>query len=383
MNTNSKPKLCIVLPKYSTNTDTHYYHLLELVEKLTETHQVFLFAESGSGPIATKNLAGFYLQSPKILPFRFFERLWVFTKLRLRGFKIFYCHYSELSTILCGLITRVLGGTTYKWHCVQEHLYSKPWKLTTIKEKLTREVTLALAFSLTHKLVTCTPSMKRYYQKHFGFSGHKLVVIPNFVCPDRFHPTPNPKTSIRKNLNLPANKKILLFVHHLSPRKGADRLIDLAQEIKSKKYNYTIVVIGAGPLLNQLKKKSKQSRLSQQLLFLGSQPNHKIPLYYQAADVFILPSRTEEFGRVIIEAMATGLPVIATDTLGSRSILTGISKKFIVPQTQIRSMIQLSHRLLSNSKHYKQISQYNLDTSTKYHLEHIAHMFSHLFSSGN
>lgn len=159
----------------------------------------------------------------------------------------------------------------------------------------------------------------------------KIHVIYPGVDHRIFHRLDRKKT--RNKLGIPEDKKIILFVGRIDPAKGLTTLITatgilfrrIGQDIQSL---VQLLFIGGDPhawrdnaefvkIRNQIRRNS----LSRSVEFLGSKPYHKLPLYYNAADVVVLPSLYESFGFVLLEAMACGTAVIASDVGGPRFLI--------------------------------------------------------------
>jgi len=373
-------KLCFVLPCYSPSTSDHYYHLYELIEVLAQDNTICLLAESGSKNCAISNLESYYLNQGSNTFLRLIHRLYLILKIRTQGYKKFYLHYSETSTIMASIVTKIFGGTTYKWHCAQEDVYQKSWHPKNWPDKLLREVPFKLSVHFTDYLVTCTPQMKKHYHTLFGLPLEKIKVIPNFVCLDRFKPYKGSKNHLKRKLNLP-DKPLLLFVHRLAPRKGADRLIEYAHIIKTGKLPLHILAIGTGPLETNLRNQIKKQNLQNQLTLLGAVPNHDINKYYQASDIFIMPSRVEEFGRVQLEAMATGLPLIVTQTSSNLLVLKGYPKHLILMQSRYMQVPTVAVKLLQNQTQYQHLVQLVLKRAKKFSFMKAHQQFELLFQT--
>jgi len=367
-----KQKLCYIIPRYDQKTSTHYAHIYQFLGLLGKKIDVFLYAESGDPSVRIPHLAGFYVQPRQVLPTRIAVRLWWFLKLRLSGYRIFYCHYAELSTIVASLITRVCGGKTYKWHCAQEHHYKKPWSFTHLAEKFTREIPFSLSLRLADFLVTCSPLLQNYYRQQFGIEQRKIIVIPAMVDIGAFQK--GEKKKLKKELHLP-EKPIALFVHRLSKRKGADRLIELAKQIKTRRMRIHILVVGNGPLESYLKSSCERHRLRAHLTLIGGLPNLKLPQYYHASDVFIMPSRIEEFGRVLVEAMAAGLPIVATETLGANAVLTRKQQQFMVSQKNYLRIPELIGTLLKDKNLYRALVKEGITRAGRFSTNKVATKF--------
>ncbi len=149
-----------------------------------------------------------------------------------------------------------------------------------------------------------TPSSKKE-----GRYPEKNVVIRNGLRHEMFFPMDKIKT--RKSLNLPDDRKIILFIGGLIRIKGIDTLLRSFANMSEKNHS-NLVIIGKGELEYQLKTLAKELRIEGRVNFMGSQKHDKIPLWLNACDVFCLPSRNEGFPTVIVEAVACGRPGVAT-----------------------------------------------------------------------
>jgi len=375
-----KPKLCYVLSNYNPDSVEHYYHLHELLTYLSKFADIYLLAESGQTSVVIEGINNYYVQRYTWLPLRLLERMFILLKIYFLGYRKFYCHYADLSTIMSATITRIFGGTTYKWHCAQEHYYQTPPGIKHLKEKIIRELPFSLSIKIANFIVTGSPQMKHYYHAYYHVDLNKIIVIPNFINLRRFKPISASKFKLKRKLSLP-NLPIALYVHHMSQRKGADRLIAYAQTIKDQNLNFCIVAVGSGPLLNQLQAQAIHKHLSSQIIFLGSIPNKLLSTYFQASNLLIVPSRIEEFARVQLEAMASGLPIIATDTLATKAMFINKQQHFVVPQSKHHQIPLLALKLLSDRKLYQQLVKIGLEHVQEYSLPKIAHLYrQHIIS---
>ncbi len=133
----------------------------------------------------------------------------------------------------------------------------------------------------------------------------KVIVASSFVDPRRYSGVDG--SGLRKKLAL--SGKMVLFVGRLVPYKGLEYLIRACEGLK----DVTLVIVGDGPL-----KAGLESMASSNVVFAGRVSDERLPEYYAACDVFALPSvtRQEAFGLVLVEAMASGKPVISTNFSG-------------------------------------------------------------------
>ena len=143
-------------------------------------------------------------------------------------------------------------------------------------------------------------------------SKKSVAVIPNGVNEQFF--------SIKKNSMSPTRRNIL-FIGRLHKSKGVDILIEAVSIVKKEFSDIRLTIVGSGSIKDSLITKAKKLNLEQNILFTGETDHLKLPNFFKAADILVLPSRREGFGVVLIEAMASGLPVIGTDTGGISEII--------------------------------------------------------------
>lgn len=147
------------------------------------------------------------------------------------------------------------------------------------------------------------------YIKEEGF-GDKTDVNPRGFSTDLFFPMD--KIGCRNRLSLDPGKKILLFIGNLVPIKGADLLIEAFKIIRDKEDNVELIIIGDGAEREALERQVCDGGLAEMIFFLGRKDHTEIPLYINASDILVVPSRNEGRGVAIVEALACGKPVVAS-----------------------------------------------------------------------
>lgn len=176
------------------------------------------------------------------------------------------------------------------------------------------------------------------------FSKENVYLQMNCLDLNIFSPDSSEKdrSEIRRMRNYPIDANIIVFVGSVIERKGLDILID--GFILAHEENPNLYLVIAGPekksqnpsidenFVIRLKHRIQEHGLSERVIFEGLIDNHKtIAEIYRAADVFVFPSRHEGLPTVVLEAMASGLPVIASDLPGLRSVIQNGENGFILP----------------------------------------------------
>lgn len=155
----------------------------------------------------------------------------------------------------------------------------------------------------THYLA-CTEDAGR-----FLFKNRKFTIIKNAIDVDKFIYSPAIRQEMRQKLKL-EDKFVVGHVGRLDPQKNQMFLLDVFAELVKIKKHAVLLLIGDGADKDKLQKKVQKLNLTENVFFLGVKSN--VAEYYQAFDVFVFPSEYEGLGIVLIEAQASGLPVLAS-----------------------------------------------------------------------
>ncbi|MGH6718769.1 MAG: glycosyltransferase family 4 protein, partial [Alphaproteobacteria bacterium] len=144
--------------------------------------------------------------------------------------------------------------------------------------------------------------------RHVRRSSGSVVVLPQPGDTRRFRPlAAADKATLKRRLGLDAARRTVLFVGRLTYLKGADRLVEIARRVGQASTGFQFCVIGQGDYGAAL------AALPRDLVNLNDAvPHDEVHVYFQAADLVILPSRTEGLPNVVLEALATRVPVIAS-----------------------------------------------------------------------
>jgi glycosyltransferase involved in cell wall biosynthesis len=166
-----------------------------------------------------------------------------------------------------------------------------------------------------------------------GADKDRLHVIPNGV--NRLQFLPRDKLECRRQLALPVQGKLLVTVAHLGHRKGHHEAI---QALSGLADDVSLVIVGGaaqGGTAEELQSVARQSGVESRVILPGAQPYDRVPLYFAAADASVLASYREGCPNAVLESLACGTPVIATDVGAVPDILPVPAAGRIVPPQQI------------------------------------------------
>jgi glycosyltransferase involved in cell wall biosynthesis len=183
------------------------------------------------------------------------------------------------------------------------------------------------------KIIVVSNATKNYVLS-LGANPEKIEVLHNGVDLDRFKPSSEAKDEMRKKLGIAKDACVVLTVRRLVYKNGIDTLIASAEIAVKKNPKLVFIVVGKGPDFNEVEEKIVQLGMQRNLRLTGFVSDRDLPFYYNVADLFALPSKSGEgLPLVALEAMATGLPVIATDVGGTSEVINEAYGKLVPPNS--------------------------------------------------
>jgi len=184
------------------------------------------------------------------------------------------------------------------------------WRLSRLEAESAEKADLVVTIS--------NYSSKRLVQL-YTVDKSKIRIVPNGVDPELFRPSPDRET-LKRRIGV-SNRPVVLFVGRLIPRKGLSYLVEAARVIVRERRDTVFLIVGNGPLRDKLIKDVRKAGLLESFVMLGDAREALLPALYNCADIFALPSIQEGQGIALLEAQASGKPVVAFNTGGIREAL--------------------------------------------------------------
>jgi D-inositol-3-phosphate glycosyltransferase len=189
------------------------------------------------------------------------------------------------------------------------------------------------AIATADSIIVFTPEEKNNLIELYGSQPQKIRVVPGGVDLASFHPID--KERARRELGLLNHAKLMLFAGRIQPIKGLDLLLRAVSHLPDGRNTRLLVVGGnAGKVdeLVRMKSLANELGIGEKVVFTGVVEHEKMPLFYNAADVCIIPSYHESFGLVAVEALATGTPVVASRVGGLATIVKDGETGYLVDE---------------------------------------------------
>jgi len=243
--------------------------------------------------------------------------------LREKASDIFLCHYDHPAVLIAALCLRVLGRRVYAMGCS---------KFDDYQRTLWREVAKSLFF-LPYKGGLSSGTRARDYMRFLGLPQKSIATEYNTVSIDRIRrlaalePAPG---------GTPFEDRHFTIVARFVPKKNISTAIEAySHYVASVEKPHALHLCGSGPLENELRAQVERLGLSSQIHFRGFLQTTEIARTFGSTLALLLPSREEQFGNVVIEAQALGIPVILSDNCGARDILvrSGVNGFVVEPDS--------------------------------------------------
>lgn len=286
-------------------------------------HEVFVFSPSKHEPTENQNL--YMLKSiPLFVAKKFKYRIATFYSRpiarEIKELNLDIVHtQSEFSLALFGKII------SRKYNIPFIHTYHTMWEdymHYIVPIKGTRNIypkRFARNFSKnfvrkSECIITPSKKTQKYLKYRCNVKNKPIYIIPTGIDIEPFNPsnfTVEDKNNLKKSIGVGENDKVVLFIGRIGEEKSIDQILSAMPEVFRTLKNTKFVIVGEGPAKDTLAEQAKKLGISDQVIFTGSVPWEKVALYYSIGDVFVNASMTETQGLTFIEAMASGVPVVA------------------------------------------------------------------------
>ena len=189
-------------------------------------------------------------------------------------------------------------------------------------------------FKSADKIICYTENEKSLLVK-LGIDSDKLAVIHNGTDTNMFIPCEKEK-----------NNNQILWIGRFTPGKGVEYLIDAFNILVKEYSDFKLLMIGRGPLKENIEQKIRDLDLSKNIIIREFVPNSELPEIYKSSDVFVLPSLNEGVPRTILEAIACGIPVVCTELPQLVNVVDGCG--LLVPVKDSQALAEGISKIVSD-----------------------------------
>lgn len=307
-------------------TDTYYPELngvansVYLLKKELEKkgHNVYVITTKSPGSPA--NEKGVFRVPSKACSFIPERRIGLFyhpkIALKIHRMKLDVIHTNTEFAI--GMFGRIMAHelfmpVVHTYHTIYEDYTHYIKKYISSEKRAKQVVKLFSKFSVRGAEELIVPTKKvAGLMTHYGVKPD-INVIPTGIDLSRFgvRDSEQQRMKLKESLGIPKNNKVVLYLGRVSEEKNINEVMQYLNHYMDQHENVTFLVIGDGPYRTTLEKEAKNLSHRKQIIFAGAKPWDEITHYYQVADAFVSASTSETQGLTYIEALASGLPVVA------------------------------------------------------------------------
>ncbi len=218
-------------------------------------------------------------------------------------------------------------------------------------------------FKRLHACIAVSTPAQAFAARYFGGEYH---IVPNGIDTQRFRPDHERVEAIRTE-----GQATLLFVGRLEQRKGFSVLLDAYSDVRKRRSDVRLVVVGDGPLRLDYEQRVAEEAIPD-VLFAGRVSAEMLPQYYASSDIFCSPAtHGESFGIVLLEAMASGVPVLASAIEGFTQVVNPGFDGMLVPPKQPKMWAQAIEVLLNFPELRQSLGEHGVATAARYDWSHV------------
>jgi glycosyltransferase involved in cell wall biosynthesis len=201
---------------------------------------------------------------------------------------------------------------------------------------------------LTDKVIAVSDEVREYQIQHTGIDSEKICVIENGVDIRRFSNQEEAGRAFRAEFQISADTPLIGIIGRLKPQKDHDNFLNAAAQIKAKIPEARFLVVGDGPLRDELNLKAQALGLESSVIFCGLR--HDIPAILSALNLLVISSKWEGLPVTLLEGMAARCPIVATAVGGVPNVVTDGESALLVPPEDSQSLASACFKILREAE---------------------------------
>jgi glycosyltransferase involved in cell wall biosynthesis len=347
----SKMKIAILVslfpPKWLAGTEIATYYMAEYLAQ--RGHEVHVITSLDEGLPEESYEKGFYIHRLPRIKIRFAGAFlfWADIVRVIQKISPDIVHAQSLGTGVPALVSKKLLKIPYVVWGQGSDVYLPDWFTKLTSKTIIKNAGSAIAL---------TEDMKRAMQAMYD---RDIAIVPNGIDLKEY-------TSERPMQNVEGAEKRILFVGRLHPVKGVRYLLQAMSIVHQELPEAKLILVGDGEEREYLENLTGSLGIRKYVEFVGRIPHERVPDYMHHADVFVLPSLSESFGLVNLEAMACGLPIVATRVGGIPDLIEDGANGYLIDPMNQQQIAEAVLKLLQNEMLWKEMSDNNRKEVEKY-----------------
>ena len=324
-------------------------------------HQIHLIGWKGLRFHSYKGQNPFYHAILKYKPFSFIQSFLELLKMNPDVIVAVMLHSAPLAYLYSKirhkpLIVRLAGSDVYAFY---------PTPVATLKGLLYLKVTLRMIANYAYFICLSKDMFKKLIA--LGVNKNHVAIIPNFVDESFFNVSSN------------RSGNVILFIGGLKYVKGVDVLIEAFHILCRRFKNLQLRIVGDGKMRDKLMERINLLNLNSHVKILGYMPYYSVKDQLSEASIFVVPSRSEGLPNALLQAMAAGLPIVATRVGGIPSLIRDGENGLLVTAGNPEELAEAIEKLLINRDLAERIGRNARRKAEEYRVERIVKLYEELF----
>ena len=276
---------------------------------------------------------------------------------------LIHAHYAVPHAASAYMAKQMTGGDL----CVVTTLHGTD--ITLVGQDPSYQSITAFSIQKSDGLTAVSEYLRRETVEHFDVLPERIEVIPNFVDLNDYRRDVHPCHRARLS---ETGEKIIMHISNFRPVKRVDDAVRTFARI-NRQVKSRLVLIGDGPERGRVQQTAEEEGVASRVLFLGKQES--VAEILACADLFLLPSATESFGLVALEAMSCGVPVIATRVGGLPEVVPEGDAGFLADVGDVETMAEQGVRILKDTAEWRRMSAAARHAAEKFSTESVVPMY--------
>ncbi len=287
-------------------------------------------------------------------------------------YRIVHTHCSKGG--LLGRLAAVLARTPVRIHTPHGHIFYghfgriASWIFLWLERILAR---------WTHMIITLTGQGKKEHLSYGVGTPGSLEVIHSGVKLEPFLQANDEQHSVKQELHLPHHARVVGMVGWLTPIKGPNYLVEAWHIVERDLSDAALLIVGDGPLRGELEELVRRNGSNGSVVFTGMRQD--VPRLMGTMDVVVLPSVNEGMGKVLVEAMALGKPLVATHVGGIPDLVKDGVNGYLVPPRDPAALAGAITDLLSNPEKARQYGEAGKEIAPRFSAERMVEKIEQLY----
>jgi glycosyltransferase involved in cell wall biosynthesis len=347
-------------PKWIGGTEIATEYMAEHLAK--RGHDVHIITSLDDDMVKKSFEKGFHIQRIPVIQIRTVGLIffWVDIYRAIKKIDPDLVHAQSLIFAIPALISKKLLKIPYVFWGQGLDIYLRNWFMKMVSRTIIKNADSAIALTKNMKMV-----LQAIYHRD-------IAVVPNGIDINDYRDRPD-----EQECETP--EKRILFVGRLNPVKGVHYLLRAMKIVREVLPEAKLIIVGEGEERKNLECLTNDLGLNECVDFVGRTPHEKIPDYLYQADIFVLPSLSEGFGIVILEAMACGLPIVATRVGGVPDIVEDGVNGYLVESGDFQEMAKKIIFILENQPLKLLISKNNRIKVQEYDWKNVVNQLEQIY----